>query len=162
MWRLKSLGVVGIAFGISLAGTALFAFNKGQQSGMSKVQSQWDAEVSAMAQAQAAEVNAARLREQELQAQITAQQRSHRNEVARINRAHAAALDGLRDRPEARAGDGGVPEGAAAGVGCTGAGLSRPDSEFLIWIGREAARTQAALNACVTAYDEVRRAVNGE
>ena len=114
-----------------------------------------------MAQAQAAEVNAARIREQELQAQITAQQRNHRNEVARINARHAAALDGLRDRPE-RPDSGGVSEGADSGIGCTGAGLARGDASFLAGFAADAARTQAALDACIVAYDEVRRAVNGD
>jgi hypothetical protein len=160
MWNLKLLAAIGIATTISLAGTAWYAHSKGKQSGMQQVQTLWIAERAAIQEAQAKEMEQARKREQALQAQVDQIRRSHRNEISRINRDHAALVDSLRDRPEARAGDSGVPEGAAAGVGCTGAGLSKPDSEFLVWLGREAARTQAALNACITAYDEVRRSLN--
>ena len=156
-WKAKAaLGIAGITL---LAATAWSVYNAGYRAGESKIQAKWDAEVAQMAHAQAAEVNAARIREQELQAQISQQQRTHRNEVARINARHASILDGLRNRPEARAGVGGVPDSPDSGVGCTGAGLSRSDSEFLVWLGGEAARTQAALNACVAAYDEVRRSM---
>ena len=116
MMRWKAKAALGIAGTILLAWTAMSVYNAGYRAGESKIQAKWDAKVSAMAQAQAAEVNAARIREQELQAQISQQQRTHRNEVARINARHASILDGLRDRPD-RPGGGGVPEGAGAGAG---------------------------------------------
>lgn len=63
------------------------------------------------------------------------------------------ALDGLRNRPERPASSGGaVPEGASDGVGCTGAGLARPDAEFLVGYAADAAGLQSALAACQSAY----------
>jgi hypothetical protein len=99
----------------------------------------------------------ARQREQALQALVDKQRRAHDAEVKRVVREYSALVDGLRDRPEARAGDGGVPEGAVAGAGCTGQGLSRPDATFLAGFAADAARTQAALDACRTAYDSLNR-----
>jgi hypothetical protein len=161
MWELKTLAVATTAFSISLAATAWFAHSKGVQSGMSKVQNQWDAEVAAMALAQAAELERAMAKTAELQAQVDQIRRSHRNEVNRIVREHSALVDSLRDRPEARAGDGGVPEGADAGItGCTGAGLSRRDAEFLAGLAADAERTQSALRACIAHTAEIERQLN--
>ena len=162
MWSFKAKAALGIAGTILLAWTAMSVYNAGYRAGESKIQAKWDSEVSAMALAQAAEVNAARIREQELQALISQQQRTHRNEVNRINARHASILDGLRDRPE-RADSGGVPEGADAGTaGCTGAGLAGPDARFLAGFAADAARLQSALSACIAHSREIERAVNGD
>ena len=160
MWKLKTLAVATTAFSISLAGTAWFAHSKGVQSGMSKVQNQWDAEVAAMALAQAAELERAVAKTAELQAQVEQIRRRHRNEVNRIVREHSALVDSLRDRPEARADSGGVPGPADPGAGCTGAGLAGPDARFLAGYAADAARLQSALRACQRAYDEVRESIN--
>jgi hypothetical protein len=160
MWNLKLMAAIGIATTISLAGTAWYAHSKGRQSGMREVQTLWIAERAAIREAQAEEMMKARQREEALQALIDRQRRAHREEVNRVAAEFSADLERLRDRPEARAGDSGVPEGAAAGVGCTGQGLAAGDASFLAGFAADAARAQAALNACVTAYNEVREQVN--
>jgi hypothetical protein len=160
IWNLKLATVAVIAIGIASAGGAWYAYSKGRESGMTQVQAMWDAERLATMTAHAEEQIKARQREEALKVLLARQRKEHKREVDRIIADYNADLERLRDRPAERAGAGGVPEGAAAGVGCTGEGLSRPDSEFLVWLGGEAARTQAALNACVTAYDEVRRSIN--
>jgi hypothetical protein len=162
MWNLKILAAIATLTITSLAGTAIYAYSSGKQSGMQQVQTLWDSDRLAIAEAQAGERMKAAQKQKALEALIAQQRRNHRAEVDRIVAQYSADLDGLRDRPEARADFGGVPEGADAGIGCTGLGLSRPDAEFLVWVGREASRTQAALRACVTAYEEVRRQVNRE
>jgi hypothetical protein len=162
MWNLKLIGIAVLAALSLCAGSAWYAYSSGRQSGMSQIQMQWDAERATQMAAMAEEEMKARQREQALQKLIDKLRRDRANEANRIAAEYQRTIDSLRNRPEARAGEGGVPEGAVAGVGCTGAGLSKSDSEFLVWLGSEAARTQAALNACVTAYDEVRRQVNGE
>ena len=129
---------------------------------MSQIQAKWDAERAQQMAAQAEEQMKARQREQALQALVDKQRGYHRNEVNRIVSRYNADLERLRDRPEARAGDSGVPQGADAGVGCTGRGLARLDAELLTGYASAAARLQSALTACQTAYDEVRRSVNGE
>ena len=160
MWRPQIAAAVGILFTTSLAGTALYAFSKGKQYGMSQVQTLWTQERLALSEAQAEEVMKARQREEALKVLIARQRQEHRNEIHRIGREHSALVDSLRDRPEARAGDSGVPDGADAGVGCTGRGLSAPDAQFLAGFAADAARLQSALRACQRAYDEVRESIN--
>lgn len=156
-WKVKAaLGIAGITL---LAATAWSVYNAGFQAGESKIQAKWGAEVSAMAEAQARELQLVMARTAELQARVDQITRSHRNEVNRIRREHTALVDSLRDRPEARASDGGVPEGATAGIGCTGAGLARGDASFLAGYAADAARLQSALNACLADRAEIERAL---
>lgn len=158
MWRWWIAAVM--AASICAAGSAWYAHSKGMQSGMQQVQILWDSERAATAQAQAEELMKARQREHALQALAEKLRLEKRREADRLAREYAADLERLRDRPETRAGDGGVPEGAAAGVGCTGAGLSRRDAEFLVGLAADAARAQAALDQCRAQYAEVERALN--
>jgi hypothetical protein len=160
IWNLKIVALT--ATSILLVGSVVYAYNSGRQSGMQEVQILWDSEKLALTQAQAEEVMKARQTEQALRALVDQQKQEHRREVNRIVSRYNADLDSLRNRPEARAGATGVPTGADSGTGCTGLGLSKPDSEFLVWLGGEAARAQAALNACQAAYDQVRDAVNAK
>lgn len=159
--RWKSRIVVATVGFICVAVSLLYAHSSGRQYGMQVVQTLWTAEMQATIQAHAQEMAKARQTEQALQDRINQLTKEHRDETRRIAARHAAIVDGLRNRPETRAGASGVPEGAAAGVGCTGAGLARLDGELLSGYAAAAARQQAALNACVAAYEEVRRALNG-
>lgn len=160
MWRPYLTIVTAILFGTLAVSSVFFVHKRGAESGAARVQAKWDAEVAAMAQAQAEELMKARQREQALEALIARQREEHRREANRIDARFTADIERLRYRPEARAGDGGVPEGAVSGVGCTGLGLSKPDAEFLVRYATSAARQQAALNACIAAYDEVREATH--
>ncbi len=166
MWKLKTLAVATTAFSISLAATAWFAHSKGVQSGKSQIQSQWDKEVAAMALAQAAELERAMAKTAELQAQVEQITRSHRNEISRISREHSALVDSLRDRPEARAGAGGVSEDSGAGAsdrtGSTGLQLSRPDATFLVGEAARADQLRVALVACLADRAEIERAINSD
>ena len=163
MWNPKLIALNVLMVLALAAGSAWYGHSKGKQSGMLEVQTLWDSEKLAMQQTQTEELMKARQREQALQALIDRQRRAHREEVNRIAAEYAADVERLRDRPEARADSpSGLPEGAAAGVGCTGAGLAAGDADFLVRYSADAARTQAALNACVAAYDDIRRQVNGD
>ena len=127
------------------------------RAGKAAVQQEWDKEKAAIAQAHMEEMQRARQREAELQATIEKQTEAYKNDLANITADYQRIVVWLRDRPAARAGAGGVPQGATAGVGCTGAGLSRGDAEFLAGYAADAARTREALDQCVRQYDEVRR-----
>ena len=96
-------------------------------------------------------------REAALKALIDKQRKDHQREATRLANDYAAVVVSLQDRAETRAVAGGVPEGAVAGVGCTGQGLARPDAEFLAGYARDAGRLQLALQACQAAYDAVRQ-----
>jgi hypothetical protein len=128
---------------------------------MSQIQTLWDAERALQMAAHAEEQMKARQREQALQATINRIRQEKQREAVRLAADYAAVIDSLHDRPETRAGEGGVPDSPHAGVGCTGSQLSGPDARFLAGEAHAAARTQAALNACVTAYNEVRESING-
>jgi hypothetical protein len=114
-----------------------------------------------IAAAQDEELMKARQTEEALQKTINRIKQEKTREAIKLANDFAAVVDSLHDRPEARAGSTGVPEGAAVGVGCTGAGLAKRDSEFLAGYGRDAARLQLALDACQAAYDQVRESING-
>ena len=156
-WTLIRPLAAPIAIAISLAGSAWFAHSSGQRSGMATTQAQWDAEKVRTLEAQGEQILIAQIRETELTAQMAQLTKANRNEKARIAAAHADLVDSLRQRPDARANAGGVPEGAAAGVGCTGAGLARSDGEFLARYAADAARLQAGFDACKAAHDSLRR-----
>lgn len=109
---------------------------------------------------QTAALAAARASEQKLQTKLAQTQQEANDENRRITARYERTIAGLRQRPETRAGSSGVPEGAAAGIGCTGTGLARPDGEFLAGYARDAARLETALKTCVAAYNSVRDQVN--
>jgi hypothetical protein len=146
---------------LACALAAVVAYRHGHSVGAAKVTAQWEAERAVLNQKIAEETQRAIETERKLRAQLDANRRSYEREKARIAANYNAAIDSLRDRPTARAGDAGVPEGATAGVGSTGAELSRDDAAFLVWYASEAARVQAALEACVAAYKRVEEVVNG-
>ena len=127
---------------------------------MSEIQTRWDAERAIQMAQHAEEQMKARQKEQSLQAAINRIRQEKKHEAVRLAADYAAVIDSLHNRPEARA-SGGVPESPDAGTGCTGQGLARPDAVFLSGFAADAARLQLALNACQTAYDQVRRQVNG-
>ena len=163
MWTLKTKAVAAILFATSLAGTALYAYSNGKRTGERTVQAQWDREKADIAQAITKEIARTQEVERALHAIVDQQRRSHRNEVNRIVREHAALVDGMRERPD-RPGDGDVPEGADAGAGvatgCTGAELYRPDGLFLAGEAARADQLRVALKACIAHTAEVERQLN--
>ena len=146
---------------LACAVVAALAYRTGHTSGAAAVTAEWHRERVETARATSRALERRLEVEAALRAQIDRTRQEHAREKARITANYNAAIDSLRDRPTARAGDTGVPEGAAAGVGSTGAELSRDDAAFLVWYAAEAARAQAALEACVAAYKRVEEAVNG-
>lgn len=150
MWA-KSLIAVAVVCGISVAGWRLY--EAGTKKGRSEVQQMWDREKAQTAEAHAEELMKARQRESALQSLADRLRKEKADEARRLAAEYQRDLDGLRDRPEERAGAGGVPEGAAPGVGCTGAGLARLDAGLLTGYAYAAARLQLAYNECKARYD---------
>lgn len=159
-WMTTVLSRVAVTV-LACALAAVVAYRHGHSVGAAKVTAQWEAERAVLNQKIAEETQRAIETERKLRAQLDANRRSYEREKARIAANYDAAIERLRDRPTARAGDTGVPEGSTAGVGCTGAGLSRDDAAFLAGYAADAARTQAALQWCVAQYNEVREQING-
>jgi hypothetical protein len=151
MW--KSLTAAATVCAICVAGWYLY------DSGKKTVQQQWDKEKATTAQAVAKAQAQARATEQALQAKMDKIQKDKRNEIARLNRAHAAAVDGLRDRPQRPDGPAGAVPTASSngdlGAGCTGRELYRPDAEFLVGEARRADLIRLQLAACQAAYQSL-------
>jgi multidrug efflux pump subunit AcrA (membrane-fusion protein) len=158
MWTKLWIAAVVVA---STCAAGWLTYDAGRKMGRSEVQQKWDQERAATAEAQAAETMKARQRELALQELAKRLRQEKADEARRLAREYAADLERLRDRPETRAGAGGVPDSPGAGVGCTGAGLARPDAAFLTGYAYDAARLEASLRQCVSAYNSVREALNG-
>ena len=158
MWMTRLLIAGAVVCGIFAVG--LLTYAAGKDAGRTEVQQKWDQNRADIAEAITEESMRARQRESALQSLVERLRKEKADEARRLAREYAADLERLRDRPDARAGAGGVPEGAAPGVGCTGEGLSRRDAEFLVGLAHDAARTQAALDQCRAQYAEVERALN--
>jgi hypothetical protein len=164
MWNMKSLGVIGILFGILLALTAWQSHNKGKQAGMEKIQTLWTAERLSIAQTQAEEAKKARETEQKLQKQLNEQKRVHQNEIRRIQRDHIALVDSLRKRTERPPGVASVPEDSPFELqpltGCTGKELYREDGTFLVGEAARADQLRVALSTCISDRIEIERQLN--
>lgn len=99
------------------------------------------------------------LAEDELRDKANTLRRAKNAQIERLNTDLATALDGLRNRPE-RPGEGDLPEAAGAGpTGCTGAGLFRPDAEFLTRKATERDTIAVLLDECQAKYTNARNAL---
>jgi hypothetical protein len=128
--------------------------------GSTSVRAEWAADqLSQAEQTGQLQGNAARATEA-LQADANKLRRTKDAQIAKLNTDLAGALDRLRDRP-ARPGEGDLPSPTGVGPGgCTGAGLFRPDAEFLT---RKAAQRDAIavlLAECQAAYGNARNKMN--
>ena len=150
---------------IALASGLWATYTHGEEAGRARVQQLWDQDSARRAVRIADAQIILRATEHALTVAAAKQLKAKNAELARTRHFYAAELERLRDRPTARAGDGGVPEGTAAGVGpavgCTGAQLSRPDSIFLLGEATRADQLRIALTACVAHADAVERELNG-
>lgn len=134
------------------------AYSMGKREGVEETTARWTQERLALKQAQLEEVQRAVQIEHHLTEKIAKIQHEASHEKRRITDQYERTIAGLRNRPEARADTSGVPQGATPSAGCTGAGLARPDGEFLSRYAADAARLQSALSTCLAAYKEVETA----
>lgn len=147
---------------VAIAATAVALFAYGHHQGAASVQTEWDKAKAEQAAQHAKDVARALLAQQSLQAQIDNERKASREEVTRINRLHAAAVDSLRQRPERPAA--GVPDAPGVGTparGCTGADLYREDATVALGIARDADIIRAALNECRAGYQAAKDQLDG-
>lgn len=104
------------------------------------------------------------VKSQKLKGEADAQRTMDAAAIAMGNTRYDALAASLRNRPGRPATNtAGMPTGAGLGTGgCTGAGLARPDGEFLAWYAISTYRLQTALRSCKAQYDKVKRSYNGE
>lgn len=135
------------------------AYKRGLHHGEAKIQAKWDAERAAIARATQQAMQERIAAEEQLRRRADEQQKTYQQKIARLAAERNALLDSVRNRP-ARDRGGDVPGAAAAGdrAGCTGAGLSREDAEFLVGEAARADRIAEQLSACVAQYEAAREA----
>jgi hypothetical protein len=163
-WLLNPRLLLVLALAVAWPWSLWQASNRGETAGRAAVQKKWDAATILQARETLRLVEAAHATSQALQDKASEQRKATNDQINRINRAHALALERLRDRPErpAVASGGGVPQVAAAGehaTGCTGAGLFRGDSVFLAGLASDADRLRIGLQACQAQYNSAREAL---
>lgn len=125
----------------TLFGAVIFGYIHGRE----QVQAEWDSE-------KAATVTAQRTEEAALQASMDKLREDKNRETTKLRRTVAALTDSLRDRPERPAGATSAPGDGAAG--CTGAGLYKPDGQFLVGEAARADQIRLALIQCQKAYQD--------
>ena len=153
--------LVTAAAGVLIAAAAGMAgYGKGYLAGKNEVQQAWDKEKAAQMAEYAAAQEAARKREQELQASADAIRKEKDAKIRDINARSAALVNSLRQRPE-RTESSKVSDSAGTCSGTTGAQLARPDGEFLAGYAADAAKLQVALDQCVKQYNEIRKGNHG-
>ena len=140
-----------------LAGLVMLGFSywKGYTHGSNNTQEKWDAERVVLERQAQEWKDEVRETERQLQAKADKIQREKHNAVKAADSKYAALIDSLRNRAETRSNDP-VSDSAGDVVGCTGAGLARPDAEFLAGFAADAARLQAQYNACKAGYEALR------
>ena len=149
------LGVV-LAIGAAAGG----GYYKGNSAGKAEVQQIWDKEKAEQYAEYAKGQEAARQKEQQLQAQADRLRRDKDAEIRNINARATALANSLRDR-NSRASETNSTTSTAgtgqAGPRCTGSELSREDAEFLAGEAARADSLRAALNQCIAQYEAVNR-----
>lgn len=151
---MKLIAMVSLFAGLALVGANLGWINERAKHASTKAAHATEAQE--RTEAHNKELVRAQEREITLKTAAAQIQLESQNEKRRIAARYERELDGLRNRPEARADSGGVPEGAAAGVGCTGSGLARSDAAFLARYAADAAQLRAALEQCKAQYNALR------
>jgi glutamate-1-semialdehyde aminotransferase len=146
-----------LGFVLAVGAAAGGGYYKGNSAGRAEVQQAWDKE---KAEQYAKGQEAARAREQEMQAAADKLRREKDAEIKNINARATALSNSLRDRQERPAKDGSVSGASSTRpAACSGKELYREDGEFLVRIAREADELRAALDQCVKQYNAARQTV---
>ena len=151
--------LLGAALAVAVAGGA--GLYKGRDIGMAEVQHKWDEERLQQEAAHIAAQDAARQKEQALQAHADQLRKEKDREIRDLNARAVALTNSLRERPARPATQSSpLPSTASAGpapASCTGSGLSREDAEFLAGEAARADELRASLRQCLTQYESLRQ-----
>ena len=148
-----------LAFVLAVGAAAGGGYYKGNSAGKAEVQAEWAKEKAEQYAEYAKGQEAARAREQEMQAAADKLRKEKDAQIKEINARATALTNSLRDRKE-RPAESGTASGAARSCsGASGAELAKGDGEFLAGYSADAARLQAALDQCVKQYNAARQTV---
>ena len=139
---------------IAAAGAGYF---QGSEHGQAKIQNLWDKEKAAQYAEYAKGQEAARKKEQELQANADRLRQEKDREIRDLNARATALNNSLQHRPTRTSEAGSLPNSSKSCSGASGKELARGDAEFLVWYATEAARLQADLNQCIRQYEALRK-----
>lgn len=145
-----------LAFVLAIAGAFGGGYYKGNLSGRAEVQQLWDKEKADQYAEYAKGQEAARKREQEMQAAADKLRKDKDAEIKTINARAAALSNSLRNRKERTTDTNTLPDTARTCAGASGAELARGDGEFLVGYSADVAKLNAALDQCIAQYETVR------
>ena len=142
---------------IVAAGAGYF---QGSEHGKEKVQALWDKEKAEQYAEYAKGQEAARQKEQELQANADRLRQEKDREIKNLNARATALTNSLQQRPSisTQAGSLSGSSGTGSGIaGCSGKNLFREDAESLVQIAIEADTLRLALKQCYGQYESLRK-----
>jgi len=140
---------------IVAAGAGYF---QGSEHGKAEVQQAWDKEKAAQYAEYAKGQEAARQKEQELQANADRLRREKDAEIRNLNARASALSNSLQQRQTRPTETGSLSSTTSTRpAACSGKELFREDGEFLVRIAREADELRAALKQCYTQYEALRK-----
>jgi hypothetical protein len=143
--------VLGGLAGLIMLG---LSFWKGYVYGQNNVQQKWNAEKVVLEREAQELKDQAREAERNMQKEVNRIQRERHHAVKAADTKYNALINSLRDRSEDRDFNA-MSDSSGDVAGCTGAGLARPDAEFLAGFAADAERLQAAYNSCRQAYEVI-------
>jgi hypothetical protein len=154
-----------VAIGIVIASVASMAgYGKGYVAGKANIQQKWDKEKAVQMAEYAAAQQAAREKEQKLQANADNLRKEKDREIRDLNARSIALSNSLRDR-QSRSEAGAMSKTAGTGVSqewCTGARLYREHAEAFAGESAIAAEIQSELKSCIKQYEVVRKTLNNQ
>ena len=140
---------------IAAAGAGYF---QGSEHGQAKIQALWDKEKAAQYAEYAKGQEAARQKEQELQAGADRLRREKDAEIKNLNARATALTNSLQQRPSSSTQTGSMSGSSGAGQsGCTPRQLYRESAEDFVKVAIEADSLRLALKQCYAQYDSLRK-----
>lgn len=128
---------------------------QGDDAGQAKIQSQWDKEKAKQMAEYAAAQDAARTKEQSLQANADKLREDKNRELAKLSDTNRTLLNSLRHRPSSETSA--LPSAASSGQGgCSGKNLYRESAEDIVKLATDADELRIALKQCYAQYDSLR------
>lgn len=129
---------------------------QGDDAGQAKVQAQWDKEKAKQMAEYAAAQDAARAKEQSLQANADKLREDKNRELAKLSDTNRTLLNSLRNRPSSSE-TSSLSSAASSGQGgCSGKNLYRESAEDIVKLATDADELRIALKQCYAQYDSLR------
>lgn len=129
---------------------------QGDDAGQAKVQSQWDKEKAKQMAEYAAAQDAARAKEQSLQANADKLREDKNRELAKLSDTNRTLLNSLRNRPSSSETSSLSSTASSGQGGCSGKDLHRESATDIVKLAMDADELRIALKQCYSQYDSLR------